>query len=363
MERYLGHIPNDGMVSDGEYYWFVEKTTNWLCKLSMDDLICEYIVHIPSKQIIGSLGTNSVGCIISQNIYCNPIRTNSLWKFNSQNNSMTEIKLPIKTNTNLYIVSSWIIGESLWLASCRGRVWEVSLNDDKVIGWYDINSSDEVMFGSEFVLNDNCIYGTDLIHGNIIRFDIKTKVTDCIEIAKNEKGFQTICNVDGVFYMTGKSNKIYSWNNFNQSISFDYLYEDDKLIGEGHHFIRNKYLNGNIFFITRIPNGPLCNCIYMFNIDNKKTNKKYIDDNAIKITEDYCLMEFVDDNNLYFSYSNHDKLYAYNLEEDCIKIIQYIIVNRDIRDREIYDTLKKNELMVKETKDFGLNELMKNFMR
>lgn len=331
MDNFQSHIINEGMVYDGKDYWLIEKNSNWLCKLSADMLTCEYIAQIPCEKNNVTIATNVVGNIYNSFVVCLPLRTNILWKYNILDGKIDKIQLPIRNSPNLYINSSWIIDNSIWLASCTGRVWKVSLENNEVLDWYDLNdSSENISMGPEFIYHKDHIYGVSDTQGIIYDFNINTKKTSKFILNEDVKGFHTLCKLENALFFTGKTEKIYKYDCINNKFSKYNLFNSE-INSEKHLYVRSAVYKEKIVLVPWLPKNVVPNEILIFDTKTEIVDVLKIDGEQAG----FCLLGTIGGSNLYFGYSNKDSLYVYNFSDSELKEIKYIISNKDARNEKL----------------------------
>ncbi|MDE7431206.1 MAG: hypothetical protein K2N34_04735 [Lachnospiraceae bacterium] len=193
---------------EGDKAWFVDGRTNTLFCVDLNTGECEKVDCVPtSGEDIYCQNPYCVKC--GRDIYCIPGYGGSIWIYNLDDNTFTEVDIDIPKQ-HLPGSQFWIWGDILFIVMANwNKVIEVSISQRRITNYYIICENDSVR---RSVLVGDQIYAVSSETGRIYQFDILTKDVRVYIHSEITKKLFTICFDGEKFWLGGYQKDIYIWD-------------------------------------------------------------------------------------------------------------------------------------------------------
>lgn len=201
-------IWSEGWWLEGDKAWFVDGMSNTLFCADMNTGECEKVNCIPNFG--ESTYCQNPYCVkCGRDIYCIPGYGGSIWIYNLDDNTFTEIDID-RPKQHLSGSQFWIWGDILFIVMANwNKVMEVSISQRRITNYYIICENDSIRRG---VLVGDKIYAVSSESGKIYQFDILTKGVKVYIHPDIAKKLFAICYDGEKFWMGGYQKDLYIWD-------------------------------------------------------------------------------------------------------------------------------------------------------
>lgn len=194
---------------ENEKAWFVLGMHNILCCLNLNTNMCEMVEHIPN----GTLSEyRLMSCCIKfhSSIYCLPANGSSIWVYDLDSYSFSEICINNSEKVFLSVYDLWEYDNKIFAVSIGlKQIIEINAIEKKVENYYVLCNKGSI---ARSVKVGTLIYTLSGGAEEIYIFDLITKkitVYTCSDIGRK---FNTICFDGKDFWLSGYNKEIYVWN-------------------------------------------------------------------------------------------------------------------------------------------------------
>lgn len=210
-------IQSDQIAIDGNEAWLVDRNENILYKADLSNFECEFISILPTpmsikEEPLSFYRINPCCYKKKDSIFLMPDRGDSILVQDLEKKEISKVEINNPCSVRLSIHNFWEDSGKLWAVSQGlGKILMIDIESKSIEGYYDIFDEPDLLPGYEAIKRGNCIFNVSKNANKICVFDIKLKEKRVYEIYGVSEGLYTICYVDGRFWFSGISGRIYFW--------------------------------------------------------------------------------------------------------------------------------------------------------
>ena len=346
------------MAYGSDYY------RNGLYKVNMDTGECEYL-HLFKKESINGKRLHCQAVWIDSKIYFVPGAANNIAVYTPDSNHMEYIEIPLPTHkeytfykAGFKFIRAIKKGYDLWLIPCSypGLIKLNTLNGE--INIYDAwIAEDEYFFRlGLYVENDKIIVANGKSNA-VLLFDLENESGTVEHVGRNNQGVMSICKVGNVYWLAPRlPGAIIAWNSATNTVEEYDSYPDDFVSGNiAFSFV---FCNAEelIFMPAKANKGIILNQkksnIRSFNFQRQYENSTvgYL----FETNEERFFLETKD------GISN--RIFRISKNDHSISEHQFYFEDNGNRDKDIVWDIGKRHTVVKETTNFGLEDLIRGLI-
>lgn len=189
--------------------WFVIGARNILCCFDMKNNECDIMAEIPDSHST-SFRATSYCMKLYDDIYCFPVNGSSIWVYDVQGGTFSEISIDKQYADGLEMHDFWEYGGRIFAVSIGLRqIIEIDTKKKKVENFYNLGQG-ECVARSVKVGSDIYILSGEF--QRIYKFDLITKEITAYELPQLGRRYNTICFDEANFWLGGYRKEIYRWN-------------------------------------------------------------------------------------------------------------------------------------------------------
>lgn len=337
---------------------------NGLYKVNMSTGECEYLCLF-KKEVINGRRLHCQAVWIDSKIYFIPGAAKNIAVYTPDSNRMEYIEIPRPTpqkytfyKANFKFIRAIKRENDLWLIPCSypGIIKFNILNDE--INLYDNwIAEDEYFFRLGIYVENNKIIAANGKNNAVLLFDLERERGTIEHVGCNNQGIMSICKAGDVYWFAPRlPGAVIAWNPIRNTVEEYDNYPDDFVLGNIVFSFVHGDLEKLIFMPAKANKGIIINqkesCIQSFDFQRHYENS----------TVEYL---FETDDERFFRETkgdNFNRVFRISKNGSSILEYQFYFEDNGDRDKDAVGIIRENNTVMKETPNFGLEDLIRGLI-